>query len=120
MSVNSFKSLSNLKVGKDSTDYFRLKTLIESKVGQVEKLPFSLKILLENLLRQEDGVSVTADDVRAVAEWPALSAVEGDAKKISDREISFMPARVILPEFTGVPCGLDLASLRNAVANSGR
>jgi aconitate hydratase len=75
------------------------------------RLPFTLKILLENLLRYEDGVNVTKDDVRAIAEW--------DPKSPSEKEISYMPARVILQDFTGVPCVVDLASMRDTVAEFG-
>jgi aconitate hydratase len=77
----------------------------------VARLPYSLKILLENLLRREDGVYVKADDVRAVAEWDAASA--------SSSEISFMPARVLLQDFTGVPCVVDLAAMRDAMVALG-
>src|SRR5882724_11494775 len=117
--LNSFKALSALKIGSKSYSYFRLRSLVDGKVGQVEKLPFSLKILLENLLRHEDGTSVTKEDIQAVASWPAQNLVEGNASKPREREISFMPARVILQDFTGVPCVVDLASLRDAVAEMG-
>jgi aconitate hydratase len=110
-SSNSFKSLSHLAVGKENFSYYRLKTLIESKLGHVDRLPFTLKILLENLLRQEDGVNVTRDDVMSVASW--------DPAKTSEKEISFIPARVILQDFTGVPCIVDLASMRDAIAAVG-
>ena len=77
----------------------------------LKRLPFSMKILLENLLRQEDGVNVTAKEIEAVANW--------DAKKEPDTEISFMPARVVLQDFTGVPCVVDLAAMRDAVVKLG-
>ncbi len=108
---NSFNSSSALKTPTGSYTYFRLNSLADQKIGHVSKLPFSLKILLENLLRQEDGVSVLKKDIEAVASWDAL--------KPSDNEISFMPARVVLQDFTGVPCVVDLASLRDAVAEMG-
>ncbi len=84
------------------------------KLGQrfnLARLPFSMKILLENLLRHEDGVNVTAKEIEAVANW--------DAKKEPDTEISFMPARVVLQDFTGVPCVVDLAAMRDAVVKLG-
>ncbi|NID06802.1 aconitate hydratase AcnA [Luteibacter jiangsuensis] len=77
----------------------------------IKRLPYSMKILLENLLRQEDGVNVTAKEIEAVAKW--------DAKAEPDTEISFMPARVVLQDFTGVPCVVDLAAMRDAVARLG-
>ncbi|MET0255576.1 MAG: aconitase family protein, partial [Luteibacter sp.] len=77
----------------------------------IKRLPYSMKILLENLLRQEDGVNVTSKEIEAVAKW--------DAKAEPDTEISFMPARVVLQDFTGVPCVVDLAAMRDAVAKLG-
>ena len=77
----------------------------------IKRLPYSMKILLENLLRQEDGVNVTSKEIEAVAKW--------DAKAEPDIEISFMPARVVLQDFTGVPCVVDLAAMRDAVAKLG-
>ncbi len=109
--MDSFKSKQTLKAGSKNYSYFSLKPLIDAKIGHIDKLPFTMKILLENLLRQEDGANVTADDIRAVASW--------DPKAPSDREISFMPARVILQDFTGVPCVVDMASMRDAVAQMG-
>jgi aconitate hydratase len=85
-----------------------------AKLGQqfdLKRLPYSMKILLENLLRQEDGVNVTAKEIEAVAKW--------DAKAEPDTEISFMPARVVLQDFTGVPCVVDLAAMRDAVKKLG-
>ncbi|WP_049622837.1 aconitate hydratase AcnA [Frateuria defendens] len=85
-----------------------------AKLGQrfdLKRLPYSLKILLENLLRHEDGVNVTAKEIEAVAEW--------DAKAEPDTEIAFMPARVVLQDFTGVPCVVDLAAMRDAVVKLG-
>jgi aconitate hydratase len=77
----------------------------------IKRLPYSMKILLENLLRQEDGLNVTSKEIEAVAKW--------DAKAEPDTEISFMPARVVLQDFTGVPCVVDLAAMRDAVAKLG-
>ncbi len=85
-----------------------------ARLGQrfdLKRLPYSMKILLENLLRHEDGVNVTAKEIEAVANW--------DAKKEPDTEISFMPARVVLQDFTGVPCVVDLAAMRDAVVKLG-
>jgi len=85
-----------------------------ARLGQrfdLKRLPYSMKILLENLLRHEDGVNVTAREIEAVANW--------DAKKEPDTEISFMPARVVLQDFTGVPCVVDLAAMRDAVVRLG-
>ena len=73
----------------------------------LKRLPYSLKILLENLLRHEDGINVTTKEIEAVANW--------QAKAEPDTEISFMPARVVLQDFTGVPCVVDLAAMRDAV-----
>ena len=85
-----------------------------AKLGQrfdLKRLPYSMKILLENLLRHEDGVDVTAKDIEAVAKW--------DAKAEPATEIAFMPARVVLQDFTGVPCVVDLAAMRDAVVKLG-
>ncbi|MDE1961418.1 MAG: aconitate hydratase, partial [Xanthomonadaceae bacterium] len=81
-----------------------------AKLGErfdLARLPYSMKILLENLLRHEDGVTVTAKEIEAVANW--------EAKKEPDTEIAFMPARVVLQDFTGVPCVVDLAAMRDAI-----
>ena len=85
-----------------------------AKLGEkfdLKRLPYSMKILLENLLRQEDGENVTSKEIEAVAKW--------DAKAEPDTEISFMPARVVLQDFTGVPCVVDLAAMRDAVVKLG-
>ncbi len=107
---NSFGALSSLRVG--STDYriFRLGALEESGVANVSRLPFSTKILLENLLRMEDGIKVHSKDVEYVARGVDSSQA---------KEISFMPARVLLQDFTGVPCVVDLAAMRDALAAMG-
>ncbi|HLU61657.1 MAG TPA: aconitate hydratase [Gammaproteobacteria bacterium] len=106
---DSFKSRSTLKVGDKEYTYFSVKAL-EDKYG-VSRLPYAHKILLENLLRHEDGVNVTAKDVEALAKW--------DSKKEPDTEISFTPARVIMQDFTGVPAVVDLAAMRDAVTRLG-
>ncbi|PWT97172.1 MAG: aconitate hydratase AcnA, partial [Terriglobia bacterium] len=106
MPKNSFDAAAKLRVGNAEYDYLRLARLEQAGVGNISRLPFSTKILLENLLRHEDGRRVTADDVNYVAR-----GVGGpDAK-----EISFMPARVLLQDFTGVPCVVDLAAMRDAL-----
>ncbi len=99
-----------LDVDGKSYDYFSLKAA-EAKIGDISKLPYSLKVLLENLLRYEDGRSVTEDDVQAIADW--LN------KKSSDKEIAYRPARVLLQDFTGVPAVVDLAAMREAIKNLG-
>ena len=106
MSVNSLGSKSTLTVGAASYEVFRL-----DAVPGLEKLPYSLKILAEALLRTEDGANITAEHVRALAKW--------DPKAEPDTEIQFTPARVVMQDFTGVPCIVDLATMREAVAELG-
>ncbi len=110
-SRNSFSTRSSLTTGGQSYDYFSL-TALAKAFPSVERLPFSLKILLENLLRREDDAFVKADDIRALAGWNPAAAN-------ADKEISFMPARVILQDFTGVPCVVDLAAMRDGIAALG-
>ncbi|WP_244500386.1 aconitate hydratase AcnA [Methyloceanibacter methanicus] len=110
-SLDSFKCRRTLKVGKHEYEYFDLKGAEKAGLTGVGSLPFSLKVLLENLLRHEDGRSVTSDDIRALAEWVQ--------NKRSDREIAFRPARVLMQDFTGVPAVVDLAAMRDAVAKLG-
>jgi aconitate hydratase len=110
MSNNSFDAAAKLRVGKAEYEYFRLAQLEKKGVGNIARLPFSTRILLENLLRHEDGRRVTAADVNYVAQ----AAGECEAK-----EISFMPARVLLQDFTGVPCVVDLAAMRDALGAMG-
>ena len=105
---DSFGARSNLEVGGQQHEIFRLDAVRE---GHVERLPYSLKILLENLLRFEDGRDVTRDDILALANW--------DPKAAPSTEISFTPARVILQDFTGVPAVVDLAAMRDAVVKLG-
>jgi len=109
MSKNSFGTAAKLSAGGREYEYFRLATLEEKGVGQVARLPFSTKILLENLLRFEDGRRVLAADVELVAQGSGAG----------QKEISFMPARVLLQDFTGVPCVVDLAAMRDALAEMG-
>ena len=110
-SLDSFKCRRTLKVGKREYDYFDLKVAEKAGLDGISRLPFSLKVLLENLLRHEDGRSVSADDIRAVADWLK--------EKRSDREIAFRPARVLMQDFTGVPAVVDLAAMRDAVTTLG-
>jgi aconitate hydratase len=110
MSVNSFGTRTTLQVGDRSIDLFSLPALERDGFSGVSRLPFSLKVLLENLLRREDDAFVRADDIRALAGWkPGAGA----------REISFMPARVLLQDFTGVPCVVDLAAMRDGITQLG-
>ncbi len=108
--MNSFGARSTLRVGDREYRIFRLKALEQEGID-VSRLPYSLRILLENLLRTEDGVTVTRDDVLALARW-------NPAEK-SDREIAYTPARTVLQDFTGVPCVVDLAAMRDAMAELG-
>jgi len=110
-SLDSFKCRRTLKVDGDKYDYFSLKEAEANGLTGIASLPFSLKVLLENLLRHEDGRTVTADDIRGIALWL-------DERK-SDREIAFRPARVLMQDFTGVPAVVDLAAMRDAMAELG-
>ena len=110
-SRDSFSTRTALSSGDRTLSYFSLPTLAKA-FPSVECLPFSLKILLENLLRREDDAFVKADDIRALAGWNPAAANP-------DKEISFMPARVILQDFTGVPCVVDLAAMRDGIAALG-
>jgi len=105
--LDSFKTRRILKVGNKSYDYFSLKEAQKSGVGDVENLPYSLKVLMENLLRNEDGFTVFGDDVKAMGEWTK--------NKKSTREINYYPARVLMQDFTGVPAVVDLAAMRDAM-----
>src|SRR6202790_3879956 len=112
--MNSFDSRATLNSGHTSGDrtytIYRLPAL-EAKGFSLSRLPFSLKILLENLLRREDGVNVTAADINFLAKW--------DAKAEPSREIAYMPARVLMQDFTGVPAVVDLAAMRDAIKTLG-
>src|SRR5215207_1510471 len=109
MADNSFDARSELRVGDRTFEIYRLDAL-QSKFD-VARLPFSLKVLLENLLRNEDGVGVRKEDVEALASW--------DHTADPSKEIAFTPARVVLQDFTGVPCVVDLAAMRDAMADLG-
>ncbi|MFI1913770.1 aconitate hydratase [Nocardia sp. NPDC020380] len=105
-SIDTFGAKGTLEVGSNSYEIFRL-----AAVPGTEKLPYALKVLAENLLRTEDGANITADHVRAIANW--------DPNAQPDTEIQFTPARVIMQDFTGVPCIVDLATMREAVTTLG-
>jgi len=108
---NSFDALATLRVDDRSFRIYRLDALKAQAGVDLDRLPYSLKILLENLLRTEDGVSVTKDDIVGLARW--------DAKAIPSREIAFRPSRVLLQDFTGVPAVVDLAAMRDAMKRMG-
>src|SRR5258708_9374147 len=107
---NSFKALATLQAGGQTVSCYRVGVLREHGLD-VAGLPFSLKVLLENLLRHEDGVTVTADNIKALANWNPRSE--------PDREIAFRPSRVLLQDFTGVPAIVDLAAMRDAMKRLG-
>jgi len=113
-SKNTFGTRATLRAGSDSFEIHRLDALERYGVGNVARLPFSLKVLLENLLRHEDERFVHTDDIPALAGWDPSSA--GGA---TEREVSFMPARVLLQDFTGVPAVVDLAAMRDAIRTLG-
>ncbi len=106
--TDSFNARSSLKVGGRSYDIYSLPAL---QGRDLARLPYSLKILLENLLRFEDGVNITQRDIEALLAW--------DPKAAPSHEISFTPARVIMQDFTGVPCVVDLAAMRDAIVELG-
>ena len=110
-SLNSFNTQSELSINGTSYKYHSLKTLEDNKVGHIAQLPYSIRILLENLLRYEDGVAINKEDIEAVANW--------QAKAKPEREIFFMPSRVLLQDFTGVPAVADLAAMRDALKRLG-
>jgi len=110
MSVNSFNSRSTLKVGSKEYEIYRLDALDKQGISTAH-LPYSLRILLENLLRTEDGQNVSKEEIRALAAWNKNSK--------PDKEIAFTPSRVLLQDFTGVPCVVDLAAMRDAMKKLG-
>ncbi|WP_339488364.1 aconitate hydratase AcnA [Pseudomonas sp. EL_65y_Pfl2_R95] len=109
-SLNSLNSRQSLKVGDKTYQYFSLPEAAKA-LGNIDKLPMSLKVLLENLLRWEDDKTVTGDDLKAIADWLK--------KRSSDREIQYRPARVLMQDFTGVPAVVDLAAMRDAMSKAG-
>jgi len=110
-SPDTFKCRKTLKVGGKTYEYFSLPDAEQNGLAGISRLPISLKVLLENLLRHEDGRSVKADDIRAVAAWLT--------DKTSTREIAYRPARVLMQDFTGVPAVVDLAAMRDAMRGLG-
>src|SRR5256712_10042087 len=109
--VNSFGTRTALAVGGRSVDFYSLPVLERAGFPEIARLPFSMKILLENLLRHEDGRFVKKADIEALAGW--------DLKSAAQKEISFAPARVLLQDFTGVPAVVDLAAMRDGIARLG-
>ena len=107
---DTLNARTTLSAGGKSYDYFALKAA-EQKYGDISRLPFSMKVLLENMLRFEDGVTVTGDDIQAIVDW--------QQERRSDREIQYRPARVLMQDFTGVPCVVDLAAMRDAITKLG-
>jgi aconitate hydratase len=110
-SLDSFRCCKTLQVGSKTYAYFSLPTAERNGLKGISRLPFSMKVLLENLLRNEDGRTVAKDDIKAVAEWLKT--------KTSEREIAFRPARVLMQDFTGVPAVVDLAAMRDAMKQLG-
>src|SRR5688500_975843 len=110
-SIDSFKTRQQLSVGSETVAFHSLPALEQSGFPGVARLPFSLKILLEKLLRRADTAFFKADDIRTLASWTPAASVA--------KEISFMPARVLLQDFTGVPCVVDLAAMRDGIAALG-
>ncbi|HAR56007.1 MAG TPA: aconitate hydratase, partial [Idiomarina baltica] len=108
---DSLNTLSTLDVNGNSYEYYSLPKAAK-ELGNIDKLPASMKVLLENLLRNEDGETVTREDLSAMADWLK-------ERKI-DREIQYRPARVLMQDFTGVPGIVDLAAMRDAVSNAGQ
>ncbi len=109
--MNTFNSQSTLKVGTASFEYFSLEDAEKAGAGSISSLPFSLKVMLENLLRFEDGQTVTADDIRVLVSSPRAKGLE--------KEIAFRPARVLMQDFTGVPAIVDLATMRDVIKQLG-
>jgi aconitate hydratase len=109
--TDSFETRRTAKFAETSVDFFSLRAIEESGIGDLEALPFCIRVLLENLLRNEDGVTVDREQIAAVAGWKPTTK--------SSREISYQPARVLLQDFTGVPAIVDLAAMREALAGMG-
>jgi aconitate hydratase len=112
MSLDSFKCRKSLIVGTKTYHYFSLKQAEKNGLKGISKLPYSMKVLIENLLRFEDGRSVTKEDIQGCADWVVN-------KGKTEREIAFRPARVLMQDFTGVPAVVDLAAMRDAVTKLG-
>ena len=107
--LNSFGTKTELRVSKKNIQIYSLPALEKRGFSNVSRLPYSIKILLENLLRREDNAFVKSNDINSLAEWDATGLVA--------KEISFMPARVLLQDFTGVPAVVDLAAMRDAMVH---
>src|SRR5436853_3101074 len=107
---DSLNTRSTLEAGGNSYAYYSLPRAAET-LGDISRLPFSMKVLLENLLRFEDGKTVTCDDLQAMVDW--------QKKRRISREIQYRPARVLMQDFTGVPAVVDLAAMRDAMQNLG-
>jgi aconitate hydratase len=112
MHPDTFGTRRRMTVGGRPFEIFRLESLEKRGLGRISRLPFSIRILLENLLRHEDGSAVTAEDVVALANWSPAAP--------SGREIAFRPARVLMQDFTGVPALVDLAAMRDAARRMGK
>ncbi len=108
---NPFNSRKTLRTSSGEYTYFDLGALREQGIGHIDKLPYSIRVLLESMLRNVDGFTVTEEDVKGLAEW--------DAKHVKKVEMPFMPGRVVLQDFTGVPCVVDLAAMRDAMRGLG-
>src|SRR4249920_4229095 len=109
--TNSFASKAQIAIGSSKVELYRLDALVKAGVGDVATLPYSLRILLENLLRYEDGKTVHPADIKAVAGWNPKHRVE--------HEVQLRPARVLMQDFTGVPAVVDLAAMRDAFVQLG-
>jgi len=112
VTLNSFNARQTLQVGDKTYTYYSLAEAEKNGLNGISKLPFSMKVLLENLLRYEDGRTVTKQDIQAVAEWL-------DNRGKAEKEIAYRPARVLMQDFTGVPAVVDLAAMRDAMKNLG-
>src|SRR3954468_1245064 len=110
--TNSFSSKAQIAVGRGKVELYRLDALVKAGIGDVPTLPYSLRILLENLLRHEDGRTVQPADIQAVAGWNPRHRVE--------HEVQLRPARVLMQDFTGVPAVCDLAAMRDAFVKLGK
>ena len=106
-SKDSFQCKTSLTAAGKTYEYYSLALAEKNGLEGISKLPFSLKVLIENLLRFEDGVTVTGEDIQAIVDW--------QQERRSDREIQYRPARVLMQDFTGVPCVVDLAAMRDAI-----
>src|ERR1044071_10318972 len=109
--TNTFGSKAQIAVGGSKVELYRLDALVKANVGDVATLPYSMRILLENLLRYEDAKTVTPTDVQMVAGW--------DPRKRVEHELQLRPARVLMQDFTGVPAVCDLAAMRDAFVKLG-